>query len=437
MQAANQILVIVALLAMLGACGGGGKAEFVPLEHNPLPDVPRGPDLSDDGNGPPSGTRTGPLELLRLSNFERAIAVKGQADFTGNQANRGGGVTRDSLYLSEWFGNNAYYQAGVTAGDFLWVCDKYNNRILRYILPTPGDTRGANLAVGQLNLNSAVAGTSDWRLDRPSDAVADNGRLYVCDTDNNRVLIFLTEPSGNAATAHLVVGQPDMVSNTPGTAAEQLNRPAGIHVGGGKLLVADTSNHRVLVWDRIPTTNGTKADLILGQPGELWRVPARTASGLDSPVAVWTDGQKLLVADAHNGRLMVWNTFPTKNGQAANLVLGAPNFIDVPTRAPSGANPDVIGVWDVDSNGTQIVVADPGFHRVLIWNAWPTTNHEPPDVVLGQSTLFAGAPNDDDQDGAADNGPSDRTLYRPRSVHIDGKRLYVSDVGNNRVLVFE
>ena len=79
----------------------------------------------------------------------RAIAVKGQADFTGNQANRGGGVTRDSLYLSEWFGNNAYYQAGVTAGDFLWVCDKYNNRILRYILPTPGDTRGANLAVGQ------------------------------------------------------------------------------------------------------------------------------------------------------------------------------------------------------------------------------------------------------------------------------------------------
>ena len=42
--------------------------------------------------------------------------------------------------------------------------------------------------------------------------------------------------------------------------------PQGVWIQGGKLYVADTQDHRVLIYNSIPTSNGAAADLVLGQP---------------------------------------------------------------------------------------------------------------------------------------------------------------------------
>jgi hypothetical protein len=34
-----------------------------------------------------------------------------------------------------------------------------------------------------------------------------------------------------------------------------------------KLIVADAWNHRVLIWNEFPTQNGQPADVVIGQPG--------------------------------------------------------------------------------------------------------------------------------------------------------------------------
>ena len=40
----------------------------------------------------------------------------------------------------------------------------------------------------------------------------------------------------------------------------------GVWIQNGKLYIADTQNHRVLIFNSIPTANGAAADVVLGQP---------------------------------------------------------------------------------------------------------------------------------------------------------------------------
>ncbi len=42
--------------------------------------------------------------------------------------------------------------------------------------------------------------------------------------------------------------------------------PQGVWIQGSKLFVADTQNNRVLIWNTIPTQNNQPADVVLGQP---------------------------------------------------------------------------------------------------------------------------------------------------------------------------
>ncbi len=61
----------------------------------------------------------------------------------------------------------------------------------------------------------------------------------------------------------------DFVSHTfPGSipTATSLRGPQGVWIQNGQLFIADTQNDRVLIYNKIPTTNGAAADIVLGQP---------------------------------------------------------------------------------------------------------------------------------------------------------------------------
>ena len=44
-----------------------------------------------------------------------------------------------------------------------------------------------------------------------------------------------------------------------------LNHPTKVTTDGTRLIVADTYNHRVLIWNKIPTENYSPADVVIGQ----------------------------------------------------------------------------------------------------------------------------------------------------------------------------
>ena len=103
----------------------------------------------------------------------------------------------------------------------------------------------------------------------PTAVASDGVHLVVADTDHNRVLIWNHIPTTNNQTADVVVGQPNFTStsvpgNTPN--AKSMRGPQGVWIQNGKLFVADTQNNRVLIYNQIPTTNGVAADVVLGQP---------------------------------------------------------------------------------------------------------------------------------------------------------------------------
>jgi hypothetical protein len=93
--------------------------------------------------------------------------------------------------------------------------------------------------------------------------VTANGKLFVSGALNNRVLIWNTLPVGNVP-ADVVVGQANFTTGTSGTSRTQMNQPIGIAVAGGRLILSDAVNNRVLIWNTIPTTNGVIVTVCAG-----------------------------------------------------------------------------------------------------------------------------------------------------------------------------
>jgi hypothetical protein len=189
------------------------------------------------------------------------------------------------------------------------------------------------------------------------------------------------------------------------------------------LLVADTDNSRVLIWTSFPTENGEAADLVLGQTGfGMGSTPtAPTQSNLRSPWGVWSDGNRVVVADTGHNRLLIWNTFPTTNGEAADLVLGQPGFA---TSAP-GLSADLLrGPTAVAGNADALFAADTSNDRIVVYSPFPTAN-------VG-ATFVLGQPDMDS--GANDPAPTGQSVDLPRDVVVAGSALWVADTNHLRIL---
>jgi len=83
-----------------------------------------------------------------------------------------------------------------------------------------------------------VQARSGSSLENPSSVELFDGKLYVADSGNNRVLIWNTFPSGNNVSADVVIGQPDFVTDTPSSTASTTPIPRAVRVCGNRLYVS-------------------------------------------------------------------------------------------------------------------------------------------------------------------------------------------------------
>jgi uncharacterized protein (TIGR03437 family) len=301
--------------------------------------------------------------------------------------------------------------------------------------------------------------------------VATDGRYFaVADTDNNRVLIWNEIPTSMNQPADVVVGQVNFTSfKTPATGVVDqysLRGPQNVWIQNGKLFVADTQDNRVLIWNSIPTTNNQAADVVLGQPNfttdnqpaptQPPPYPTAAANQLLNPSSVTSDGTRLFVTDLGFNRVLIWNSIPTSNAQNADVVLGQ---VDMAQTAPN--NPTVCASGPgyptgttqtqcqtslnyprfVISNGTKLFVADGGNDRVLIWDTIPTSNAAPANEVLGQPDFQQDVVSSaaiSIASTAVDNTAGVDLIPTPQSIAYDPstQNLFVSDAYNRRVLIF-
>ena len=168
--------------------------------------------------------------------------------------------------------------------------------------------------------------------------------------------------------------------------ATKLNHPVSISANAGKLAVTDRFNNRVLIWNSIPSSN-TAPDLVLGQPNFTTHNSGTGLNNMDFPgqVIITPDG-KVLVADSDNNRVLVWTTFPTASGQAADYAIPTTNYVNFGDSWP----------WGVWSDGTKVIVSATVAKSVLFWNSFPGPN-DAPDVVVTSSQV--GTPRSITSDG--------------------------------------
>jgi len=297
----------------------------------------------------------------------------------------------------------------------------------------------------------------------PSNIVTDGKHLILADTRNNRILIWNQLPTGNTQP-DLVLGQTNFISNNPGLAADKLNWPVGVTTDGKRLIVADTENNRVLIWNTLPRSNGQPADLVLGasdmttRADEYVHVPQNKKNIL-WPWAVWTDGEKLIVANTGHGSVLIWNTFPTENYQEADIMLTANGMFGTPRAIGSNGNYLVIGdhnakvnneggnfFWNsfpTDDQPYDFFMSDPGdpYQHVMwglqftedgkfitlgsnlyIWNSFPTDGNDKPDLTVGSNEFGSHSYRFVGGDGSG--------------IALANNRMYVSMSNGNKVVVY-
>ena len=365
--------------------------------------------------------------------------------------------------------------------------------------------QGARLVIGQDSFTRQNPVSSREVLGAAQGVAFAGNRLFVADGNrigalpvNNRVLIyenvsgFVPRPDEMLPQQHkcpacvglpdTVLGQPDFETTASSDLPETpgMNNPSAVHSDGIRLAVADTNNNRVLLWHTIPMVNGTEPNVVLGQSDFNGSMPETSPSGMRGPQGVWLAGGRLFVADTQNSRILIWNTIPTSNGEAPDIVLGQPDLnsrheADLTKGVYEADEKRMLDPVSVTVSGGRVFVADLGFNRVTIFNSVPSQDYAAADVVIGQPDFASATPNnaealcepigplDDDGSRSENETPPsnvplavplpprrgeidpdearyprrcEATLNFPRFALVVGEKLFVADAGNDRILVY-
>jgi len=363
-----------------------------------------------------------------------ANTVFGQGNSTtSNSCNFSGVVDANGLCYPS-------HAAVDSAGD-LFVTDTANNRVLEYKTPLTTNTT-ADVVLGQPNFSLNIANEIDGSaFSNPNWVALDTSvsppRLYVADTNNNRVLGFNNATTfSNGAAADIVIGQPDFFSGacnqSVSLSGTTLCIPQGVAVDKhGNLYVADNNNSRVLEYDA-PVTSGKAAHLVFGQPnvttGGCNSSGVINTTALCQPTGVAVDiNDNVYIADYNNSRVLKYTT-PLTTDTAADVVLGQAGFTvgscnrgstltSVSLCTPQGVA--------VDSSA-NVYVGDYNNSRVLQYAA-PITNGKAAHLVFGTPNFTT----------AGCSGTSATSLCFPFGVALDSAgNLYVGDTSSNRILEY-
>jgi len=192
-----------------------------------------------------------------------ADRVFGQTDMSSNQCNQGTPSTPSTTTLCGPQG------MAMDGSGNLYVADSSNARVLAYNSPLADAT--ADIVVGKLNFTSNACGTTATTLCSPTSVAFDaSGNLYIADTNNSRVLEYNTPIATNMA-ATTVFGQGGVFTtntcNKTVLNASALCLPGGVALdSSGNLYVADTNNSRVLQYVT-PLTNRYRGRRCVGPIG--------------------------------------------------------------------------------------------------------------------------------------------------------------------------
>jgi hypothetical protein len=330
----------------------------------------------------------------------------------------------------------------------LWVSDTGHHRLLGWRnLPTE-DNQPADWVIGQPDFyhegQNAKGTPGKSTVSVPTSICKCGAGLAVADAWNHRVLIWHNVPEDSNFPADLVLGQANFSDNEHNQGSQQpaantLHWPYGVFYNQGKLFIADTGNRRLLIWNQFPTENAQPADIVLGQPDMIFRnengggSPTASSMRWCHDITLWDNN--LVVTDAGNNRVMIWDGIPTENNAPCAVVLGQKNFNFVELNQgvyfPTGSSLSM--PYGVDTAGDWLIVADTANSRLLGWKKRES-------ILLLQGGYADGVVGQDSFKSKSENQnfgpPTRRSLNWCYGIKVCGEIAVISDSGNNRVLIW-
>jgi sugar lactone lactonase YvrE len=276
------------------------------------------------------------------------------------------------------------------------------------------------------------------------------GRLYVADAHNNRVLEY-NAPFTTDRIADDIFGQFGNFETddcnagaAPASSSDSLCSPTGVALDSAdNLFIADQNNNRVLKFftPEVATatvgSGDTSADKVFGQLNNfgtnVCNVNGITFSSLCNPRSASLDASdNLYIADTGNNRVLQYNaplsgtTAARVFGQLNSFATNLCNLGASPTASTLCAPEDAA----VDSSG-NVYIADYSNNRILEYTS-PFTTGTVADKVFGQNGSFT---------TKVCNGfgiPTDAiSLCQPLGLAMDkDNNLYAADEDNNRILSY-
>lgn len=199
----------------------------------------------------------------------------------------------------------------VDGNDNLWVADRENNRVLKFVgASTLGNGAAASIVLGQVDFFQAnVLSVTASTMENPSSLTIDAfDNLWIADYGHSRVLRFSNASQlVNGAAADGVLGQTDFVSENAGLGAQSIETPSSPIIDPtGSLWVTDNSNHRILLFQNARLkSDGAPADGVIGQADFTTSAPGLSARKLQGPWASALDPSgRLWVCDSDNDRVL-------------------------------------------------------------------------------------------------------------------------------------
>ncbi len=332
--------------------------------------------------------------------------------------------------------------ACLLADGSLWVSDTGHHRLLGWENPfARGDNAPADYVIGQPDFGregrNAKGPVGAETLNVPTGVCGFRDGLAVADAWNHRVLVWFKRPTASHQAPDIVLGQRDFTGGLSNwgkdqPTAQSMHWPYGVAEIDGKLVVADTGNRRVLIWDD-PRESGAPADSVLGQDSFTCRDENAGAAvgekGMRWPhgLALWR--AHLVVSDAGNNRLMLWKGLPTQNGAPADIIIGQKSVADCDHNGgfyyPTAQTVNM--PYGAAVLGDRLVAADTANSRLIGWSS--LNNNPAADRLMGQADF---ASKGDNRWGM----PARDSFCWPYGITAQGDMLVIADSGNNRVMLW-
>lgn len=305
--------------------------------------------------------------------------------------------------------------------------------------------QSADLVIGQPDFISDGAANLPNRFNSPRGIAIDrvNGKVYLVDTSNHRVLRFpISVLSQSGVMPECVLGQANFTDKSlnqglVAPTARTLNSPrAAIVDGSGRLWVADGNNNRVLRFDNAAFLgNEAPASAVLGQAGFTTDTAGTTATTMNGPHGlVLGPDDALWVADRFNNRVLRFNAVSSKgNGGAADIAIGQANLTSGLSNRGAAVGADTLAgpVGLFLDRFDQLWIAEANNNRVIRYAAASgiVSNGADADLVIGQTGFGLNAVNP--------GGISASTLNSPFAVLVDRRdQLWIADGFNRRILQY-